>query len=166
MFFGIGLISQPSFLISKSNSNSNITYPLYNKSNISTNTSLFVSQNLSPTIKYILGVVCALTAAFFASAVVIALKKLTNKKVHHTVIIFFAAYIGLPMSAPIALILLLSGYATKDPNELKNYNYITIQTIYASISALMGCCFQVTINLAYKYDDASKHIDTKPQLFS
>ena len=152
MIFGIGLISQPSFLVSKSNLNNSLTNSI-NMSNYTFKSLSFIS---SSSFIYVCGVASAITAASFASCVVIALKKLANKKVHFSVIILFAAYVGLPVSFVFALTLLLTGFVTKNENELKDSSFILVQLAYACISALMGCGLQITINLSYKYDDASK----------
>lgn len=149
MVFGILLISQPSFLKPNSNQIFNETFD-----NISAKNKFKSSQTSS--FLYIFGVVSAIAAAFFASGVAIMLKKLTNLKIHHSIIILFAAYVGLPFSLAVSVGLILTGNETKQDIHLNDYYFLGVQTLFACLSALMGCAHQLSINLAYKYEDASK----------
>ncbi|CAF0810789.1 unnamed protein product [Brachionus calyciflorus] len=132
---GVILITQPSFLIQKNTSNSTLT----------------IGEEIQ--IKRIMGISFALIGACCAATVSILLKKLANKKVHYSVSIIYASYLGLPICSLISIILLYTGNEKKPEIDTISLIY---QYLMAILSGLVGLFAQVCINLAVITEDVTK----------
>lgn len=143
-FIGVMLIAQPSFLISKTSHKTNETFSSQNETQLE-----IERMDLN---RY-LGIGFGLTGAFAASVVSILLKKLANNKVHFSIAIIYASYLGLPVCSLISFILLYTG---KEVKPLISYFELLIQigiTVLAAISGLTG---QACMNFAFLHEDVTK----------
>jgi uncharacterized membrane protein len=84
------------------------------------------------------------------------IKKLTVSKVHFSTIILYVAYVGFPITFSTSIALLLTGYEVKDMQKLKDFSFFGVQILFTSLSAISACFAQISLNISYKYDDASK----------
>ena len=84
------------------------------------------------------------------------IKKLTVSNVHFSTIILYVAYVGFPITFITSLALLLTGYEVKDVKNLKDFSFFGMQILFTSLSAIFACFGQISLNISYKYDDASK----------
>lgn len=105
---------------------------------------------------YILGIVIALTSAFFSSGVAVLLKKLSNKKVHYSVAIIYASYFGLPFTISLNVISYLTGLEKKNMQLYDSVEKVSWQIGLALMAALCGVVSQMLMNIALIYEEASK----------
>ena len=100
-----------------------------------------------------LGIFFALCAAFTTGIVHTTIKKLCIKKVHYSVTIIYASFYGVPISLFISLILYATGVSYR---SVENVNELLLHILYSVISGLFGLIAQICLNLALKYEEASK----------
>ncbi|RNA00396.1 solute carrier family 35 member G1 [Brachionus plicatilis] len=134
-FSGVLFIAQPSFLISKKSH--------LNKTNLVQNNTI---ESQDADFNRYLGIGFGLVGAFAASVVSILLKKLANNKVHFSIAIIYASYLGFPVCSLISFILLYTG------QEVKPYIKVGI-AVLSAISGLMG---QACMNFAFSHEDVTK----------
>lgn len=146
---GVLLVSQPSFLKQYIYSSFNLTKIEFSNSTIG-----IVSKESG--FKPIIGILFGIMAAFFSSLVPIFLKNLSNRKVHYSVSVIYASYLGIPFSLLISLVLHLSDLDKRNFEEFNNSSVIAWQLFYSFISASSGVLSQTMMNISIKYEDASK----------
>ncbi|CAF0911128.1 unnamed protein product [Brachionus calyciflorus] len=130
---GVVLISQPSFLMK--------------------NNELHKEMSREICLKKLMGMCFALIGAFCSATVSILLKKLANKKVHYSIAVIYASYIGLPICSAISLFMLFTGRVKKpDLSGLCLVYHFSL----AISSSLAGLFAQIFMNLAYSIEDVSK----------
>ena len=86
----------------------------------------------------------------------VILKKLANNKVHYSLPILYPAYIGIPTSCLISLVMFLTGAQKKDMQLVEDVPSILYQVSFAVASGLFGVLSQVFMNLSLKFEDTSK----------
>ncbi len=98
----------------------------------------------------------AFATAFTSAIVNIVLKKLSNKKIHFSVVAIYASYFGLPLSATISFILVLTGVEVRNATVINNKTSLCFQIFYSLTSAICGVLSQIFFNISMKHEDASK----------
>jgi drug/metabolite transporter (DMT)-like permease len=114
------------------------------------------SSNEASTDKFylILGIMFAVGHSFCHGIVQILMKKLSTNNVHFSLVTIFTSYFGIPVSAIISVILVLTGIAHKD--FAAESEHLLLHSIYVLCGAFIGVLTQIAINLAYKHEEASK----------
>ena len=150
------LISQPSFLIKPFDSKLgvNLTSQHNSSSYIHTETTNGMSSHL----KTYLGISMALFSALASSIVSILIKKLTNIKAHFSILIIYAAYVGLPTSLLISLGMHLMGAQKSRYSHAMMYSAyeLSCQIFYSISSALTGIVGQILLTTSFKHEDPTK----------
>lgn len=105
----------------------------------------------------LIGVVLALVSAFLGSISDVLYKKLSTNKVHFSVAIVFASYLGLPFN------LVLSGLGhlanlnePRDPSLFDSWASLLWECFYSVTSGVSGVLSMVFFNMALKYEQVSK----------
>ena len=99
-----------------------------------------------------LGITCACSASFIA----ILVKQLTIAKVHYSISMLYACYIGLPFAIAISLGMYFAELRNIDPSVYDTHENLKWQVFYILGSALCGCLFQSLSVIANRYESASK----------
>jgi drug/metabolite transporter (DMT)-like permease len=153
---GILLICKPKFLF-KTNSFKD----LRNQSSFNLNSSSEIlnftmsgKTDVSENINTVIGVSICLLGAFALGVVQIVMKKLCIKKCHYTVLTLYAVYYGAPISLAISLIFIFIGKSHQNTSNELNTLYLHI--FYSICVGLLGVCGQISINLAFSIEDATK----------
>ena len=148
---GVFFIAQPSFLFKKISQ-------LKNFNNCSFNLTYChgLSSNEDQQLQRIFGIIFGLLTAFFSAFVTVLMKKLTNKKVHFSIVIVYASYVGLPISFLISLVTFLSDKQIHDMTLVQDLPSILYQIGFAVMAGILGVCSQVLMNFSLKYEDSSK----------
>jgi drug/metabolite transporter (DMT)-like permease len=150
---GIVLISQPSFLIKPFSTMLN--NEIHNNTGESHRANKNNNLGLSVSMQSYLGISLALFSAFAGSVVSILIKKLTNIKAHFSILIIYAAYIGLPTSLAITLVLRLTGAQKSNRNFNDMYN-LSMQIFYSISSASCGILGQILLTNSFKHENVTK----------
>jgi drug/metabolite transporter (DMT)-like permease len=106
------------------------------------------------TIKLVIGVILAIVSAFTLSCIFLVLKKLNKCKVHWAVSTIYVCWSGIPMSLILSIILIQLKMAHKN-FEKESYD-LFMDIFYSVMSALVSILGQVLMNIALKYEDATK----------
>lgn len=152
---GVLFISQPTFLFSKfkneANYTTNFTATFNDTVKDAQNFSIIADSNLA----FLVGIFLSLLSAFGASSSAVILKRLCIKEVHFSLVTIYAAYFGFPFCLILSIVLTASGVTHKNfvKNELE---YLPLHTFYIVLASAFGIIGQVLMNLAYKYEDATK----------
>jgi len=96
----------------------------------------------------------AIGHSFCHGIVQILMKKLSTKNVHFSLVTIFTSYFGIPVSAIISVILVLTGIAHK--NFEAESEHLLLHSFYVLCGAFIGVLTQIAINLAYKHEEASR----------
>ena len=122
---------------------------------LANSTSNCLTDSSSANLKMYIGIFIGLMSALASSIVAVLLKKLTSIKVHFSIAIVYAAYVGLPIAMILSVIMYFTGLEKKD---LSGYTATDIawQCGYTLTSGLAGICAQVTLQKALQYEDASR----------
>lgn len=103
-----------------------------------------------------IGFLISAFTACAAASVTIILKKLSVKKVHYSLNIFFTSLLGFPVSMILTTCLILTDnskfrhYYSTEPDVLKYHLF------FSFVSACIGLSSQICFNLSLRYEDASK----------
>ena len=146
---GVFFIAQPSFLFKQSAQLNTFN----NQTNSSINLNILNEENR---FNRIFGISIGLFSALLSGIVAVLLKKLTNQKVHYSVAIIYATYIGLPVSLLISLIMYLTGSKKINLELVQDVPSILYQIAFGLSSGLFGVFSQIAMNFALKYDDTTK----------
>ncbi len=85
------------------------------------------------------------------------MKKLSNEKVHFSIITIYASYFGIPLTTTISVVMLATGFEKKDFSSiLEHSSSFAWQIFYSLSSAISGLLSQVFYNISMKHEDASK----------
>ncbi len=139
---GVMFISQPSFLVDKTQKFSNLTMTNSTQSDTST----FYAS---------IGVLLGLISASCASCVAILVKKLTDSNVHYSINVAYSSYMGLPVAICVSLITYFTGNRTIDPSVYDTPGKLAWQIFYLITSALCGCLFVSFQVLSNRYENAN-----------
>jgi drug/metabolite transporter (DMT)-like permease len=151
---GVVFIAQPGFLFNKYLSVNVLNQTTLNETNEEIairDSSLIQDKSLAATF----GVTFAIISAFGAGSSRVILKKLCNNKVHFSIATIYASYFGLPLSIMLSVVLTLTGVTHKEFFE-KELKHLPKHLLYTTIAAFIGIFAQVLLNLALKYEDATK----------
>ena len=107
-------------------------------------------------VKMYIGIFIGIMSALASSIVAVLLKKLTSIKVHFSIAIVYAAYVGLPIALILSVIMYFTGLEKKDMSHYKTPADIAWQCAYTLTSGLAGIGAQVTLQKALQYEDASR----------
>jgi drug/metabolite transporter (DMT)-like permease len=149
---GLIMVTQPSFLFNKNEQQ------FYNSSDNQTEShAALINDTLNSfSLKTTIGVTLALISVLASSSVQILLKKLANQNVHFSVASLYTAYVGIPFTLIISIILVQFEYS-KNPllilNDIPHHKW---QIVYSLLGALLGLLSQSCFNMAYFYEDAIK----------
>lgn len=147
---GVILIGQPAVIFGKAVSDVGNLEDYVNSTIVSTDIDEISHWN------FIGGVSLAMATAFLSAIVAVALKKLSNHKIHYAITTMYASYFGLPVSSLMSLVLIFSGMTHRDPKLYEDVPTFALQILYSFISGLCGTFSQVFFNISMKYEDASK----------
>ena len=150
---GVLFIAQPKFLFDK-----HIQFSALNTTANETDTQIAINESslvADKSLAATLGVTFAILSSCAAGISRVVLKKLCNNKVHFSIATIYAAYYGLPLGLILSLALTLSGITHKEFVE-KELKYLPIHLLYTVIASFIGIFAQVLLNLALKYEDATK----------
>ena len=98
------------------------------------------------------GIICACSASLIA----ILVKKLTVAKVHYSLSMLYACYIGLPLSIAISIGMYFANWRNVNPEVYDTNEKFYWQIFYMFCSALFGCLFQALSVVSNRYETASK----------
>ena len=143
---GVIFISQPSFLVDKIEKIKNHTLA---------NSTTHLSNEPTGIYVYI-GFTLGLTSAFGASIVAVLIKKLSDLKVHYSINVVYASYIGLPISLTISLIMYLTNVRNVDPSVYDSSEKLAWQIFYSFSSAACSCTHQLLVTVSNRHEDAAK----------
>ena len=150
---GVVFIAQPRLLFKKY-----LSIDVLNQTLNETNAEIAIRDSSlvqDKSLQAILGVTFAIISAFGAGSSRVILKKLCNNKVHFSIATIYASYFGLPLSIILSVVLTLTGVTHKEFLE-KEFKYLPMHLLYTTIAAFIGIFAQVLLNLALKYEDATK----------
>lgn len=153
-FIGVVFIAQPMFLF-------NQQFSSFNLSSVNLTHNIGKDFDIDPyasvsNLEFAIGISLAILAAVLSSITAVALKKLSNNKVHYSVTTMYACYFGLPTSTIMSVVMLATGITKKDPHMLDDIPSFALQLFYSFSSGLCGTLSQVLINVSLKYEDASR----------
>ena len=150
---GILCICKPKFLFKN-----NPISDLRNESSLYLNSSFKETLSGKTTfpddVSTIIGVSISLFGAFTLGIVQIIMKKLCIKKCHYTVLTLYAVYYGAPISLAISIVFILIGKSHE--NTLNELNTLFLHIFYSICVGLLGVCGQISMNLAFSMEDATK----------
>ncbi len=119
------------------------------------------STNISKSY-YSIGIVFSLTGAFSAALVPVLIKHLANHSVPNPIITIYSAYVGMPSSLIVSLVLMFINDTTMN-DEPRFRQFITvnksdliIEIICVLLSAFFGLIAQIAWNFAIQYKNASE----------
>lgn len=98
-------------------------------------------------LEFILGIILALFSAISAGSTFVFIKKLTNKKIHFTIIIFYFSFLGFLISSGTSLVLYLTNLTHQNLILTKQYvlKDISIGLLAGLISFFGHVCFTLAI---------------------
>ncbi|RNA11471.1 solute carrier family 35 member G1 [Brachionus plicatilis] len=146
---GVLFISKPSFIFGTKQ-----MVQILNRTN--------TSQNAEPSFedyKIPIGVSMTFLAAIFTSVIFLILKKLSNSKVHWAYSTICVTWFGLPLSFTLSSVLVLFGFYHKDLSI--EQQELPMDIFYSSVAASTSLLGQIFLNIAFKYEDATKIAITK-----
>ena len=146
--FGVVCMCRPSFLFSANhtfNSTSyNMTENLHNAGNeYNSNSRLYAT----------LGILLSLGAALTFAFSNLFMKRLSNAKVHFSIVTIYPSLLSLPVLILTSLILIFTKITYKNV-ELDSKMWI--QILYSSIGGICGAIGILLLSLSFKYEDASR----------
>ena len=125
------------------------------RTNLSDQTKAYESEHM----QLIMGVMFSMLGASASSCVYLALKKLCKAKVHWAVTTIYVCWFGVPVALVVSGILMLLGHSHQ--NFSQERDDLPMDLFYSVCSSLFSICGQVTLNIALKYEDATKISLTK-----
>jgi drug/metabolite transporter (DMT)-like permease len=161
MIIGVLFITKPTFLVKliyKDYSNLNgtiVNETLTNRTNSTFGNSSIHNES---TLLKAIGIVIVLIGAGGSGFVQVLLKKLSNEKVHFSVVLFYLSIFGIPISLVLSIILIATGLRKGALTEIKalSRNQLLEQISYALIASALGLISQCLYNISFNYEDASK----------
>ena len=149
--FGVFLIAQPSFLFKQK-----FDFNFQNNCNLTITNCSHSSANQDISLKKILGISIGLVTPFITAFVVVILKKLANNKVHYSIAVIYPAYVGVPTSLLLSLVMFLTGARKNDMKLIEDVPSILYQVAFALSSGIFGVFSQIFMILSLKYEETSK----------
>lgn len=146
---GVLFISKPSFIFDKKQ--------IVDLSNY-TNTSQ-IGQSSFENYKVPIGISMTFMAAIFTSVIFLILKKLSNSKVHWAYSTVCVTWFGLPLSLILSASLVYFGFYHQDLSIEKEE--LPMDIFYSFVAASTSLLGQIFLNIAFKYEDATKIAITK-----
>ena len=146
---GVLFIAQPAFLFQQNSQ-------LIISNNYTNNLTNITTSALNASFNKIFGISIGLLSAFLSAVVAVLLKKLTIKKVHYSVTIIYASYVGIPVSILISLIMYLTSSQKHNMELVQDMPSVLYQIGFGSISGLFAVVSIIFKISALKYDDTSK----------
>ena len=147
---GVFFISQPSFLFKQKSSLVHMNHSDFNFTHNHSNFTLNKGHNK------VLGISSGLLSAFLYAMMAVCMKQVASKKVHYTVTTIYQAYVGIPVSFTISLVFYFTGAQQRNMSLVQNVPNIIYQVLFAVGSGVFGVLFQIFLNVALKYEEASK----------
>lgn len=106
-----------------------------------------------------IGISMTFLAAIFTSVIFLILKKLSNCKVHWAYSTICVTWFGLPLSFILSVILVFFGFYHQDLSLEKEE--LPMDVFYSCVAACTSLLGQIFLNVAFKYEDATKIAITK-----
>lgn len=125
----------------------NLVLPTHKSAEIISHSNRNISES-------VLGVVLVLIGAVCMSFAQVSIRKLCLKKVHFSVTSIYPAYIGLPASILISVVLVLTNTSHKNINE--EADTLILQIFYSFCGGILGTMGIIFLNHALRHEDATK----------
>lgn len=109
--------------------------------------------------KNFIGIGLSFFSAFAVSCAFCLIKKLCQAKVHWATTSIYVSWFGIPFTLALSIILISTNSSHLDLSvEQKD---LPMDVFYSSISALLSLTGQICLNIAFKYEDATRIAVTK-----
>lgn len=101
-----------------------------------------------------IGIILVLVSATCMSMAQVSIRKLCLSKIHFSITSIYPAYVGIPSSILVTIILILTNSTHANFNE--DAEVISMQVLYSIIAGVFGTLGIIFLNQALKYEDPTK----------
>jgi drug/metabolite transporter (DMT)-like permease len=133
-------------------------FNVLNQNNLTNQT---VKENTKASGTALIGVVLSFCTAVSVSCVYLLIKKLCNSKVHWATSSIYVCWFGFPFSIVISAVLIAMGSAHKNFKANNEQKDLPMDIFYSVMSSCLSLSAQILLNIALKYEDATKIAITK-----